>query len=74
MEQYDGSITSESFIIMLNSIRERAKNNDLIYLFMDNATFHKTDEVKDACEELNITPVFNVAYRFVYNPCERYWS
>ena len=41
---------------------------------MDNATFHKTDEVKDACEELNITPVFNVAYRFVYNPCERYWS
>ena len=59
---------------MLESIRDAAKDDKPIYLFLDNATFHKSQEVKDKMKELKIIPVWNVAYKFKYNPCERLFS
>ena len=67
---------------MLGSIRERAKDNKVIYLFLDNAGYHSNRQnpykeiniVKEAYEELNIVPVFNVKYQFAFNPVERYWA
>ena len=38
---------------------------------MDGANFHKNDDVKKRMKELDIEAVFNVGYRFEYNPCER---
>ena len=55
---------------MLESISGAVKD-ERIYLFLDGASIHKTDPVKTRMKELNIEPVFNVGYRFKYNPCER---
>ena len=55
---------------MLESISGAVKD-ERIYLFLDGASIHKTDPVKTRMKELNIEPVFNVGYRFEYNPCER---
>lgn len=82
MEQRDYSFTKESFVEMLHSIRERSGDTKVIYLFVDNAGYHSNKENKDneknivreAYQELNIVPVFNVGYKYVYNPVERYWS
>ena len=58
---------------MLDNISGAVKE-EKVYLFADNATFHKNDLVRKHMKELNIEPVFNVAYRFEFNPCERLWS
>ena len=49
---------------MLESIRDAAPGDETVYLFMDNAGYHKTNEVKKKMVELNIIPIWNVAYKF----------
>ena len=41
---------------------------------MDNATWHKTEEVKNFCENNNITLLFLPPYSPEFNPIERVWS
>ena len=41
---------------------------------MDNATCHKTKEVKEFCKNNNITLLFLPPYSPEYNPIERVWS
>ena len=59
---------------MLADIRGAVKDDDVIYLFLDNASYHKNIEVKEEMQKLNIEPILNVAYHFKYNPCERLWG
>jgi hypothetical protein len=59
---------------MVREIRGAVNDDDVIYLFMDGAGYHKHTEVKDEMKKLNIETVMNVAYRFKYNPCERLWG
>ena len=60
---------------MLEEIRGAVAGNDVIYLLLDRATYHRNkDEVIPLMEELNIKPIFNVAYRFEFNAIERLWS
>ena len=51
---------------MLGSIRDRANDNKVIYLFMNNAAYHGKINgngiVEDAYKEFNIKPVFYVGY------------
>ena len=72
--QADYSITAETFMEMLDCISGAIKGDERIYLFLDGASFHRNEEVKKHMTKLNIEPVFNVGYRFEYNPCERLWS
>ena len=58
---------------MLDNIAGATKN-EKIYLFMDNAKYHKNDLVKAHMKKLNIEPIFNVSYRFEFNPCERMFA
>ena len=51
-----------------------AMNNEKVYLFMDNALYHKHEKVVAHMKKLNIQPVFNVSYRFEFNPIERAWA
>lgn len=51
-----------------------SKVNGKVYLFLDNAPFHRSLELKERMRELNIEPVFNVAYQFKYQPCERLFA
>ena len=39
-----------------------------------DASYHRTNEVKEEMQKLNIEPVMNVAYMFKYNPLERLWG
>ena len=42
---------------------------------MDQAGYHKEREIVQPCmKENELECIFNVAYRFQYNPCERMWS
>ena len=58
----------------MTDIRDAVKDDKKVYLFMDGAKFHTSEETKQEMEALNIEPVINVAYRFEYNPLERLWG
>jgi len=45
--QLDCAFDSEKFIEMVNSIRDAAKSDEKLYLFMDGAGFHRNVNVKD---------------------------
>ena len=61
--QVDYAFTVETFMVMLDNISGAVKK-ERIYLFMDNASFHKNEQVRQHMELLNIEPIFNVAYQF----------
>ena len=50
-----------------------ALNNEKAYLFMDNAGYHKNEEVIKKLKLENIEAVFNVGYQFDFNPIEKVW-
>ena len=56
---------------MLDNISGALPNEEKVYLMLDNAAFHKNLDVRAHMKRLNIEPVFNVAYQFAYNACER---
>ena len=58
---------------MLDNISGAVKD-ERIYLFLDGASFHRNDDVKKHMKKLNIEPVYNVGYRYDFNPCERLWA
>ena len=41
---------------------------------MDNANYHRNEDVVKYMKKLNIEPVFNVSYRFEFNAIERLWA
>ena len=45
-----------------------------IMIFMDNASIHKAKVIKDACEELDITVVFNMPYSPHLMGIESFWG
>jgi transposase len=71
--QVDYALTVETFKEMLDSV-SGAVDDEKVFLFMDNARFHKSEEVAKHMKKLNIEPVFNVAYRFEFNPIERLFA
>ena len=60
----------------MKEIRATQGNNDVIYCFLDNASFHNAkDFVKPLWKEVNIIPVWNLPYSPEYNSAvERYWA
>ena len=72
--QTDYSFDTIKFIEMLHEIHG-ACDNRKVYLFMDNASYHKAEDSQKEMEKLNIEPVWNVPYHFEFNnSCERYWA
>ena len=70
----DYSFDRYKFIAFLKEIRA-STGDETVYLFLDNARFHRGPEVRAAMNELGIVPVWNVAYRFQYNEAvEKYWA
>ena len=59
---------------MINNIIGANKDNQTIYLFMDNAGYHRNEELVKYMKENNIIPVYNVSYHFMFNPIERLWA
>ena len=49
-------------------------DGEQVAVFMDNLSVHKTKDVKEACERLNIIPIFNIPYSPDFNGIESYFS
>ncbi len=58
----------------LKVVRKNYDKNLPLFIFMDNAPWHKKDEVKIYCKKNNITLLFLPPYAPEYNPIERVWS
>ena len=66
------SFTKETFSSFLEQVRD-ACGDEPVYLFLDNCGVHKACRGKMA--QLDITPVWNLAYMPEYNcAVERYWA
>jgi len=59
---------------MLENISGAVGKDEKIYLFMDNASYHRNEDVRLRMTELNIEPVYNVSYRYEFNSIERLWA
>lgn len=69
-ERGNAQATIEHF----QKVREVYKPHIPLAFIMDNATWHKTEEVKDFCKKNNITLLFLPPYSPEFNPIERVWS
>ncbi len=49
-------------------------DGEQIAVFMDNLSVHKTKDVQEAYERLNIIPIFNIPYSPDFNGIESYFS
>ena len=67
------AINSEDFINFLSKLRSKYAKRS-IALFMDQLPVHKSREVRPWYEELDITPVYNVAYSPEFNAIEAAFS
>ena len=64
----------ETTIEHLKVVRQNYDKNLPLFIFMDNAPWHKKDEVKEYCNNNKITLLFLPPYAPEYNPIERIWS
>lgn len=70
---YMQSINADDFIEYLKKLR--AKNGiHPISLFMDRLNVHRSTKVKPLYAQLNISPIYNVAYSPATNPIEAVFS
>lgn len=73
VKTYNSSVNSEIFADFLDKLSKKRERQELA-LFMDNASFHKSNVVKEAMRRNNITPIMNVPYAPQYNPIEGCFS
>ena len=65
----DGAFDSPSVAIYLKVLRKKNEGVDLA-VFLDNLSAHKTEEVINTFDELNITYIFNATYAPDFQPIE----
>ena len=70
---YEQAINNADFVYFLKKLRVRFGKQP-IALFMDRLPVHKSKEVKEWWDKLNIKPVFNVSYSPEFNPIEAVFS
>lgn len=65
---------AQSICEYLREIRKANDNEKPIALLLDNLPSHKTDEVRETAESLNITLIYNAPYSPELNPIEFLWG
>ena len=70
---YEQAINNADFCHYLKKLRVKFGKRP-IALFMDRLPVHKSKDVKEWLEKLNIEPVFNVSYSPEFNPIEAVFS
>lgn len=58
----------------MNALRRRHPNNEKIHMIWDNASYHRSKEVKSEAERLNIKLHYLPPYSPNLNPIERLWK
>ena len=64
----------ESTIEHFKKVRKSYDKTTPLAVFIDNASWHKKDEVLEYCNKNKITLLFLPPYAPEYNPIERVWS
>ena len=72
-ENFD-TINGTNINALLGKVRETYKNAPNIHIILDQAGYHKSDEVKQFAEKNNIKLHFLPAYSPNLNPIERLWK
>ena len=70
---HDRAVVSSAFVEFVHVLADRAGGQEFA-IFMDNLKVHKTQEVLDACRQVQATPIFNVPYSPQFNGIEPYFS
>jgi len=70
---FDRAVTKDTFIAFLNKLRAQTPKQT-INVFLDNLSVHKGPEVLAAMEEWKMKPIWNVPYRFDFQPIELVFS
>ena len=65
---------AEATIEHFKKVRENYDKDIPLAFLIDNASWHKTDAVKEYCKNNNITLLFLPPYAPEFNPIERVWS
>jgi len=70
---FDEAVKTETFIQFIETLRQGNGNRHL-NVFLDNLAVHRTTEVKEAYDKNNIQAIYNVPYRYDFNPIELVFS
>lgn len=73
VQVYKHSINKMKFKIFLQELRDKYPFDDML-LVMDNLSVHKTREVRNRMDEMNIMYAFTPAYSPAYNGIEEVFS
>jgi len=65
---------AEATIEHLKKVRANYDKDIPLVFIIDNASWHKTDAVKECCKDNNIILLFLPPYSPEFNPIERVWS
>jgi transposase len=68
------TVDGESIIDFLRQIRKHAETKGTIHLVLDQAGYHRRNEVVNAAEKLNIKLLYLPPYSPNLNPIERLWK
>ncbi len=68
------TVDSESIVDFLSQVRKHSAIKGAIHLVLDQAGYHRSDEVVDAAAKLNINLLYLPAYSPNLNPIERLWK
>lgn len=68
------TVDGESIVDFLKQIRKHSAIKGTIHLVLDQASYHRSDEVVDAATALNINLLYLPAYSPNLNPIERLWK
>ena len=68
------TVDGESIVDFLSQVRKHAAIKGTIHLVLDQAGYHRSDEVVNAAEKLNIKLLYLPAYSPNLNPIERLWK
>ena len=60
---FDEAINKTSFVTFLEELRRRNGTKPL-HIFLDNLAVHKSPEVREAYERLDIHAIWNPPYRY----------
>lgn len=68
------SFDAYSYVDFLRSLRSNVPRRETIWLFLDNASIHRANVVKDFCCKNRIKLLFNSPYSSEFQPCEYLWN
>ena len=70
---FDSAVTKDSFCLFLEKL-QRQNRGVPINIFLDNLQVHKTHQVLSAMERWSMQPIWNVPYRYDFQPIELVFS